>query len=415
MKRSLRYFYFLVIILLILVGCTPKTTMIHESSDAVKAVKEETDAILVRNDSVIVSEQEENIDKNEEVENLNDHSQIKIWACGDIIYHMPLVNSCYNHDIGAYDFEPPLRFVKEVIRDGDINVVNFESAINLEKPFSGFPLFNTPKEALWALPKTGYNLINTANNHTLDGGELGLLTVLNACHEFGVTQIGTQYMDQERTRIFEIKDKKVGFLSYTYALNGNEWMLSPEQTDQMINVINQDKIKTDVDFLKEQEVDQIIAIMHWGNEYQETASNEQVELAHLMIDWGVDVILGSHPHVVQNTEIYQAEERTGVIIYSMGNFLSNQYESTMGNARSEDGLMIELIYDLSEESMDLTTVNYHPTWVFRDGNGQYQILPINQYFNGDFGDYEVTDWARGRMESSYNATMEKMAPYVFNE
>lgn len=329
-----------------------------------------------------------------------------ILFAGDVIYHLPVVRSCFIPEIGTYDFSPPMRLIKPMVEQADLAVVNFETAINPSKEPLGFPLFNTPKEALWGLKQTGFDIINTCHNHTLDQGEQGMVNVLDAVDEFGLINIGTQREGQRRTRIVPLDDWKLGFFSYTYALNGNEWCMDADKLNSMINVINRDKIQEDIAALQEEGANFIIGIMHWGNEYSEKPSPEQQALGRDMIDWGADVIIGSHPHVVQQAEYWSSSKGQGPIIYAIGNHLSNQYADTMGNVRAEDGLMVTLTLRREGDDLALVQTAFEPTWVLRrDG---YTVIPLAQYFQGELGDFTVDEATAEHMRQSMNVTLQKM-------
>src|SRR5699024_3372525 len=138
------------------------------------------------------------------------------------------------------------------------------------------------------------------------------------------------------------------------------------------------KIKGDIEELNEKDVDMIIVLIHWGEEYHREPSQYQIELGHKMVDWGANIILGSHPHVIQKSEIVEKDGRDNYIIYSMGNFLSNQRKETMGNAYAEDGVIvqIDLEKDLDNQETNIKNIEFMPTWIHKyieDNDTHYKI------------------------------------------
>ncbi|NLY09987.1 MAG: CapA family protein [Tissierellia bacterium] len=393
MKRYNKYII-LLIFCLIISGCST-TTYISETKTPVIEEPEK------------ISQPEELEEPEPEPELPKKKDEYTILFAGDIIYHLPIVRSCYDSNLGDYNFEPPFSAIKPMVESADIAVVNFETAINPDKGPSGFPLFNTPESALVALKNVGFDVINTSHNHTLDQGEKGMINVLDSCKKNELINVGTQYEGEPRTRVVPLDDYKIGLFSYTYGLNGNEHLMSIDKRDAMINVIRRDNIEADIVSLKEEGVDFIIGIMHWGSEYMEKPNESQQELGRAMIDMGADAIIGSHPHVVQFAEYYKTEEASGPIIYSIGNFLSNQYASTMGNVRSEDGLVVKLTLQPENKTLKLKHMSFHPTWVHRSEAG-YKIIPLKEYFEGAIEHPGIDERIATHMKLSQEATEEKV-------
>lgn len=187
--------------------------------------------------------------------------------------------------------------------------------------------------------------------------------------------------------IVDVEGIKIGVLSYTYGLNGLDSRLTPEELSYMVNLIDEDKMQDDINQLKNNDVDLIISYIHWGNEYQHQPSDYQLTLGRKMVEWGVNLVLGSHPHVVQKSEIVEYGGRDNLIVYSMGNFISNQREVTMGNSYSEDGVMVKIGIekDLTSNETVINEVEYIPTWVYRYKDGDkyaYEILPTGDVLDG---------------------------------
>lgn len=333
---------------------------------------------------------------------------ISLLAVGDIMFHIPQVRAAYLGD-SQYDFTPTFKYVKKYIEDADLALANFETVTGgSHLPYSGFPRFNSPKETIFALADTGFDILSTANNHTLDQGKKGILNTLDTIEEYGLKSIGTNKNNNLNILIEDIKGVKIGFLCYTYGLNGLDSLLSSEELSYMVNLIDETRIESDIKKTKEMGVDLTVLFIHWGNEYHNNPSNYQVELGEKILDWGGNIIFGSHPHVIQKSRIIN-KEMDNFIIYSMGNFLSNQSKLTMGNSLTEDGVMVKLNIEknFTKDETIIKEVEYIPTWVYRgksEGKFYYEILPVEEILNGKL-DLELTQQVSNRIEQSFNNTI----------
>lgn len=339
-------------------------------------------------------------------------SNIKLLAVGDIMFHSPQYKAAYNKETSSYDFTPTFRHIKKYVEEADLALANFETVTAEDVGFSGFPRFNTPKESLLALKEAGFDILSTANNHCLDQGKKGLIETIDNINEYGMKNIGTYKEQNKNIFIEEIEEIKIGFLSYTYGLNGMDFTLTEEELSYMVNRIDEERIKEDIEMLKSLDVDLITVFIHWGNEYQREPSNYQIELGSKMVDWGANIILGSHPHVIQSSQIINKDGKDNFIIYSMGNILSNQRKETLNNSYTEDGVMVNLEVEKNFTSREtiIKGVNYIPTWVYRyrdNGKLFFEILPVDDYINGEL-DVVIVDSILGRLKKSFDDTMDKM-------
>lgn len=340
-------------------------------------------------------------------------SNIKLLAVGDIMFHSPQFKSAYDAKTQTYDFKHNFKHVKNYIKGADIAIGNFETVTREGIGYSGYPRFNTPKESLLAIKDAGFDIISTANNHCLDQGKKGLIDTIDNIKASNMKNVGTyKHREDNKILIEEINGIRLGFLSYTYGLNGLDSTLTREELSFMVNLIDENRIESDLKKARLQDLDLIIVSIHWGNEYQKEPSAHQVELGGKMIEWGADIILGSHPHVIQKSEIINKGGRDKFIIFSLGNFLSNQRKETMGNFYTEDGLMIE--FEIEKNFFDQDTVikdiRYLPTWVHKYGEGGelfYEILPVGEILRGNM-QYGKHDTIRERIKRSYEYTMGKM-------
>ncbi len=322
-------------------------------------------------------------------EKVPENTQATILATGDIMFHMPQIRGAYDENIGKYDFKHNFEYVKKYIKSADLAVANFETVTAGEDiPYSGFPNFNSPVETLDAIKYAGFHMLTTSNNHCLDQGKKGLLNTISAIEERGLINIGTYKEPVEDIFMMDINNIKIALLSYTYGFNGMGYTLTEEEQKYMVRKIDEDRIEHDIQKTKDKGADIVVVFIHWGNEYQREPSEEQINLGRKMVQWGANIILGSHPHVIQRSEIIQYNGKDNYIIYSMGNFLSNQRRETMDNKYTEDGVMVKLILekDYSKKQTIIQDIEYIPTWVRRykqDGRWVYQILPVKEFLNNE--------------------------------
>lgn len=338
--------------------------------------------------------------------------RITLRANGDIMFHGPQIDGAYEN--GKYNFDSSFQYVKKYIESADLALGNFEATTAGGTP-SGYPVFNAPDESLEALSRAGYDVLATANNHTLDKGKNGLIRTIDKIAENNMVSVGTYKEAGENIYIRDVNNIKIAVLSYTYGLNGLEGLLSPQERAYMVNLIDEEKIEGDIKKSKEKGADFTLVFIHWGSEYQLKPSSYQKELAHSMFEWGADIILGSHPHVIQESDIIDIDGKAKYVIYSMGNFISNQRRETLGSivnsTYTEDGVIVDLTLekDFISGEKRIVGVNYIPTWVNRTGsNGSfhYEVLPVKDALKGDYNDY-----TKAKLRASYENTMEKMKLY----
>ena len=341
----------------------------------------------------------------EEVE-LIEESNISILAVGDIMYHMPQVRAAYNSQTGTYDFTNNFKYLKTYLEDVDISIANYETtAAGKEHGYSGYPAFNSPVETLDSIKDAGFNIVNLSNNHILDKGKTGLLNTVENSKARGLKVIGASNPEEEKFLIEEIDNIKLGFLSYSYGFNGHEAAFTDEELASIVNIIDREKIKADIDKIKDQ-VDFVIVYIHWGEEYMLQVGDSQKALAQDIFEWGGDIILGSHPHVIQGGKFKEVNGERKYVIYSMGNFISNQRTETIQKPHTEDGVMVKL--DLKKDShgkSSIVDVRYIPTWnyKYRTDRDHYEIIPIEDALEGKIEIHNI-ETVRHRLEESLART-----------
>lgn len=347
--------------------------------------------------------------------------EINIKATGDIMFHPSQIDGAYNPNTGTFDFHNSFKAVKNIFTFADLAIANFEgtTAGNSVYAYQGYPLFNAPDEVLDAIKDAGFDVLVTANNHSLDTRKAGIIRTIEQINLRGMDTVGT-YKEKPETRVLmkDIKGIKVAIMSYTEMVNGLESVLTPQDLDAMVNIIDETKMKEDIAYAKENNADVIIAYLHWGNEYARVQSQRQEVLADMLLNEGVDIILGSHPHVIQPAKLYEFDGKTKYVAYSMGNFLSNQREETLApygiskeiSKYTEDGVIvdIEIVKNGETGEISIKNIRYIPLWVYKgntaDGGVEHVVYPIMEYIESK----DINDNTRIRMQRSLNDTTAQM-------
>lgn len=311
--------------------------------------------------------------KNAETEQ---ETSARIMANGDLLYHIPIYRTALKED-GTYDFHENFDYVKPWFKKADLVIGDFEGTISKDHYLAGYPLFNAPGEVMDAIKDAGYQVLDLAHNHILDSQLEGVISTADAIEKAGITPIGV-YTHEARDKaplvIKEINGIKVAFLAYSYGYNGIEEYISKEDYNNYLSDLNEDKMKAEIE-RAEKEADITVVMPQMGIEYQLEPTEEQKILYHKMIDWGADLIFGGHPHVVEPAETVEKDGDKKLIIYSMGNFLSNQRIETMQdeeNAKwTERGVLMDVTIKKKAGKTTIETAVAHPTWVNRTPKGTY--------------------------------------------
>lgn len=327
-------------------------------------------------------------------------------VCGDAMSHMPQTRDAYDSQAGAYDYKPMIRFAKPWIEQADYAVVNLETTFAGGPDYSGFPAFNTPDALGDALKDAGFDLVSTANNHCLDRGYDGMVRTLDVLDNLGLAHVGTYRSAEERAaqngvHVADVGGIKVAFLSYTYGTNGIPVSKSHPDTVNILHtdymsdaqVLDTARIADDLSAAEALSPDLIAVIVHWGVEYQTTQNEHQEEIADFLFDHGADVILGSHPHVLQPMETRTLTDRdgtthTGFVCWSLGNFISSQNDEYTDTTVV---LNLELTKNPNTGVTDVTKVGYVPLYMLdreqEVGGERFTLLDahrgIAEYASGD--------------------------------
>jgi poly-gamma-glutamate synthesis protein (capsule biosynthesis protein) len=325
--------------------------------------------------------------------------ELSITCVGDVMVHKSQIACQYDSSTGLYDYTNNYKYVKEYISQEDLAICNIETTFAGE-PYSGYPAFCAPDALAEALKDTGFDVAITSNNHMMDRGSSGVRRTLEVLRGLKFQTAGSRLnTDEKRYTMSEIKGVNIAVIPYTYetpsvgsgtSINGNP--VSSENAE-LINSFSYETIDSDLQEIegvckdaREAGAEIVILYYHWGEEYQLSANKWQKYIASKSVNnMDIDIIFGSHPHVLQEMEYLQSET-TGKkvpVFYSMGNFISNQRTETLDNRYTEQGVMaqVKLQYMKSEGKITDIQMSAVPTWVEKysaAGKPIYEIIPLDE-------------------------------------
>ena len=254
-------------------------------------------------------------------EEVEEDKYVTIRSIGDILLHDYVYWDGATEE-GGYNFDKMFTKIKPYLMNADITTANMETIVaGSQLGVSSYPSFNAPEEIIDTLKDVGVDLVNNATNHTMDRGPEGALASIQTLKDKGMDYVGSyeSWDDYNTPRVIEVDGVKIGFLSYTYGLNGN---YLPEDQTYLATLIDNELIDLEIKRLKKF-CDVSIVIFHIGEEYEFYPSDWQDEVFNIAKEAGVNFIIGGHPHVLQPGFIWN-ESQAG--FYSHGNFLSGQVE-----------------------------------------------------------------------------------------
>ena len=319
-----------------------------------------------------------------------------LTSLGDTLCHNTQYWDAYNSKTDEYDFSYVYEDIKNYTLSSDITIGSLETTFaGKEKGYSNYPTFNTPDSLATALKDIGVDVVSLAGNHALDYGYIGLCRTIDVFDNIGLSHLGTYKTAEDQEKIL-IKDVKGAFINYTYGTNG---IPLPSGKDFCVNLIDKDFIKKQINQAKEQNVDMIVACMHWGTEYRTTANSEQKDLANFLFENGVDVILGNHPHVLEPMEkktitLQDGTTKDVFVVYALGNFTADQRDEI-----TRDSAILNLtITKNSNGKISIDKVNYVPIYMYKNTNvstHKFKILDIEK---------TIKDYEEGKT-TSINSTV----------
>lgn len=340
----------------------------------------------------------------------------RIMANGDLLYHDIIYISAKKSD-GTYDFHENFEYVKPWLKQADLVIGDFEGTVNKDHYLAGYPLFNAPGEVMDAIKDAGYQVLDLAHNHILDSQIEGVVSTADAIEKAGMTPVGV-YTHEPRDKapivIKEVNGIRVALLAYSYGFNGIEQSISQEDYNRYLSDLDEDKMKAEIE-RAEKEADITIIMPQMGVEYQIEPTEEQKKLYHKMIDWGADIIFGGHPHVVEPAETVEKNGDKKLIIYSMGNFISNQRIETMQDVENakwtERGVLMDVTIKKKSGKTTIETAQAHPSWVSRTPKGGYspegyplylyQTYILEDFIEGGKHRSQLDEATKERIDTAY--------------
>jgi len=318
----------------------------------------------------------------------------KIMLTGDLMCLSAQISTAGSG--GAYDFTPSFALVKDIFSGADYVAGNLETTVAQSFPYAQpnppvaapeeavegapapspqkyIPVLNAPEEYLYALSDAGFDAVATAGNHCCDTGAQGIRETITALEAQGLAYTGT-FADAAAPRFLmaDVNGIKVAFLSYSEFFNGKDGALTSEERAYMINPYSKERVENDVAGAKDAGAQFIIAYDHWGTENKQTVDQSQKEHAKVMADAGVNVIVGAHPHCLQEAEYITADDGRSVLcLYSMGNFVSS-----MAQQMHNDTAIAEINIVKDGEHAFLESAGYIPCRVSDHGGKSFVVQPV---------------------------------------
>lgn len=292
-------------------------------------------------------------------------SKVSLSFIGDLLMHTAERKSGYDEETNTYEFDSFFNDIKGFFNGRDYIVGSFETPISEEKSdnlYSGYPAFKSPPKFIEAIKNAGINALVTSNNHVLDQGSKGAIKTMDWIEKYNIPYTGTYKTQEDRQTkpvlFLEKNNIKIALMNYTQMTNMGSSM------PYIVNYIDMEKIKKDIEFAKASSADTIIVWLHFGNEYQRQPGEYQKKITQDVAKLGADIIIGSHPHVIQPMDVLDIDGRKVFVAYSLGNFISNQYWRY-----STDGMILNIELEKKDGITEFKNINYIPTAVVREYNG----------------------------------------------
>jgi poly-gamma-glutamate synthesis protein (capsule biosynthesis protein) len=298
---------------------------------------------------------------------------------GDIMGHDEQIWSAENRETGEYDYDTVFSYIKSEISEAGLAISNFEVTL-AGPPYKGYPQFSSPEELAVACRNAGIDFFAMANNHSADRGKIGIIRTISKLDSLGIPHTGTFINSAARDSLCPAFIEKDGIslalLNYTYGTNG-----IVVQKPAIVNMLDKEIVTKDIEKAEKAGADLTILFLHWGTEYDTIPSASQTALAEYFFAQGVDLIIGSHPHVIQKMLWMKSPESTDgkILVYSLGNFVSNQRKP-----KTDGGAMVRIDFRHAGDSLTVTNAGYYLTWVYTpiiNYRKQFYILPCSKYEN----------------------------------
>ncbi len=349
--------------------------LISEGFSQTDSIFTNTDSLLIQKDTILVNQNSLLIRSDTISENT-----MSLLFIGDLMGHGPQIRSAYNYKTKTYNYDTVFYYLKEIMSEPDFTVCNLE--VTLAGPvYKGYPQFSSPDALAEAGKKAGIDIFVTSNNHCCDRRLHGINRTIDVLDTLKIMHTGTfknkKARDTTNLIILEKDSIKVGILNYTYGTNG-----IPVPKPAVVNLIDTAKMHKDIILSEKDSLDKLIVVLHFGSEYKSYPNLFQKNIVSFLFENGVDIIIGSHPHVIQKMIYLKGNDsiKEKFVAYSLGNFVSNQRK-----LKTDGGVMARIVLKKENGKTFIDTSNYILTWVYkklRTGKvSDYFILPAYNYEN----------------------------------
>lgn len=361
-------------------------------------------------------------DKNQGTEVKEETYKLSMVMVGDNLIHSSIYNEANrNANYDGYDFKPMITMIKDKVKGYDLAYYNQETILGgSELGLSDYPTFNSPYEAGDAMLDAGFNMVSLATNHTIDRGEKA---VLNSCEYWDsktdVLTAGSYCSEEDRNEVKVMEKNNITYtmLNYTYGTNG---IAIPKGKDYLVNVWPMDynadygvgyeafkeTVREDVERVRDK-VDVLIVAMHWGVEYTHTPTKYQKDAAEFLASLGVDIVIGTHPHVVQPVEWIDDT----IVFYSLGNFISAQDQKD--NYNKMVGLMssLDITKTVKGDDVDIKIDNINNELIYTRhiGYRNFKVIPFSEMNSTYLSNYEEIYNKYSEVVKMYDETMPVVA------
>ncbi len=360
---------------------------VAQQAEAQREVQAETQETAATKAQAATAEtQKETTKDSAEDKEAAEPARLTIMLTGDLMCQ-PL-QQLKAFDGEAFDFTPTFKYVKKIFDEGDIVIGNLETLVSESLPLSkdvnriqNKPYLNAPTEWLDALQYAGFDGFITANNHACDGGKTGITETLDALDSYGFAHTGTfRSKDEKRYFTMEQNGIKIGVISYAAYYNLKDKFLTAEEQSYMLNRPIQAAMNADVQALRKEGAEYIIAYNHSGTEYSQVPAARQERYGLMLAQAGVDYIIGSHPHVLQPYEPIRHNGGEIPYIYSMGNFTTS-----MLSPITKETLILSLTLEKTPEGkVTLAEQEYYPCYMLDEYEKEpFVLIPEDKDYNGN--------------------------------
>ena len=328
---------------------------------------------------------------------------LTIRIFGDLMMHSQQISAAATKE-GSYNFDEYFTHIQKFLNNSDLNIANLEFTL-AGKPFTGYPAFSAPDEYAMHISKCGFNVFLTANNHICDKASYGMSRTLDIYrklkqeHDIQFTGTASNQEEYQQTTplIIECKGVKIAIINATYGTN-----LKGEKAWPKTNYLNDRKALLQALQVAEEQADITLVIPHWGEEYKLRHNSTQKATAQWLVENGADVIIGSHPHVIQDAETISFDEKEVQVAYSLGNAISNM---SAQNTQAELMATLKIVRHINN-TLTILPLEFTYLWSSRPGgySKSYTILPIKEFL--ERRQEWLGEWEYEKMKTTYQRVAE---------